>query len=547
VTSTDVTGIVHRATAMRELGRLDRADQMIRDALAQDPTEPTLLLALSRVLGDQQRWDEAIDAAEAALATTDDPAPAHVEIAYAATRTGRWSLVEEHATAVLHESPGEPIALMHLAAAIAHTDRGTEGRERFRSLYREAFARTGGGTPWTTAVAVWLERTAGSAAEAGHLVDAGLERWPTDRWLLGQKADLAGTTGTQTIEIYESLLADRPDDALIRARYDDAVRRRMLGLHAVLWVVPVVTAVGVVVTDGGWRTLWTVGTLVLLALWGSAAFSIRRKLPEPVLHARDAPGLRRSATRWGRRLAVACGIAGTLALGADAAFGAYLLVIALVGWLVVRLVEGLHARHAARADDDQLAPPHPTDETAQESRRAPGTMVAAALRRHRSSAIWVPVKLVPLYVFALWPEATNALDDRTGRGIIGVVAAVVALVAIAEAVGWDRRRPAPYVAWRLVQRGIPAVLLATLLIVSGTQLVAAVSRTAELKRPSSGTERQLTPDSDSDTGVEPDNEEESGGATPGGLMPGPSRPSPTPSIDINFNIPTIPPIVPPEG
>jgi tetratricopeptide (TPR) repeat protein len=545
VTSTDVASIVHRATAMRELGRLDRADQMIRDALAQDPTEPALLLALSRVLGDQQRWDEAIDAAEAALATTDDPAPAHVEIAHAATRTGRWPLVEEHATAVLQESPGEPIALVHLAVAVAHTDRSSEGRERFRSLYREAFARTGGGTPWSTAVAVWLERTAGSSAEARHLIDAGLERWPTDRWLLGQKADLDGTSGTQSIEIYEGLLADRPDDALVRARYDDAVRRRMLGLHAVLWVVPVVTAVGVVVTDGGWRTLWTVGTLVLLALWGSAAFSIRSKLPEPVLDAREAPGPRRSATRWGRRFAVVCGVAGTLALGADAAVGAYLLVFALVGWLVVRLVEGLDARRAARADDDQLAPPRPTDDPARESHRAPGTMVAAALRRRRSSAIWVPVELVPLYVFALWPEATGSLDDRIGRGVVGVVAAVVALVAIAGAVGWDRRRrPAPYIAWRLVQRGVPAVLLATLLVVSGTQLVAAVSRTAEIARSSSGTEGRDTPDDD--TGVEPDGGG-SGEVTPGGVVPDVDRPSPTPSIDFDLTIPTIRPIAPPEG
>lgn len=537
MTSADVVGIVHRASAMRELGRLDRADRMIRDALASDPTEPALLLALARVLGDQQRWDEAIGAAEAALANAADPAPAHVEIAYAATRTGQWALVEEHAKAVLEESPGEPIALVHLAVAVAHTDRSTEGRERFRSLYREAFAHTGGGTPWSTAVAVWLERTAGSSVEASHLIDAGLERWPTDRWLLGQKADLDGTSRTQSIEIYEGLLADRPDDALVRARYDDAVRRRMLGLHNVLWVLPVVTAVGVVLTDGGWRALWTVGALVLLALWGSGAWAVRRRLPEPVLAAREAPGPRRSATRSGRRFAVACGIAGTLALGVDLAFGAYLLVIALVGWLVVRLVEGLHARRAARADDEQLDPPRTADETAQEARRAPGTMVAAALRRHRSSAVWVPVELVPLYVFALWPEATGALDDRIGRGVVGVVAAVVALVAIAESVGWDRRRrPAPYVAWRLVQRGVPAVLLAGLLVVSGAQLVVAVSRTAELAR-SSDTGGQVAPDGDTGVGA-------SGGATPGGLVP---VPSPSSSIDIDFDIPSIPPIVPPAG
>lgn len=539
MTSTDVAGIVHRASAMRQLGRLDRADRMIRDALAQDPTEPALLLALSRVLGDQQRWDEAIDAAQAALATTDDPASAHVEIAYAATQTGQWSLVEEHARAVLEESPGEPVALVHLAVAVAHTDRGTEGRERFRGLYREAFARTGGGTPWSTAVAVWLERTAGSSVEAIHLVDAGLERWPTDRWLLGQKADLA-SSGTQSIEIYEGLLADRPDDTLVRARYDDAVRRRMLGLHAVLWVLPVVSAVGVVVTDGGWRALWTVGALVLLVLWGSAAFSVRSKLPETVRTARDAPGSRRSATRWGRRFAVACGTAGTLALGADAAFGAYLLVTALVGWLVVRLVEGLHARRAARADDEQLRPQSTTDEAGQEARRAPGTMVAAALRRHRSAAVLVPVELVPLFVFALWPEAPGALDDRIGRGVVGVVAAVVALVAIAESVGWDRRhRPALTIAWRLVQRGVPAVVLASLLVVSGAQLVAAVSRTAELER-SSGTGGQVTPDGDTDGG-------ESADPAPDPLVPSPNIPRPSPSIDIDFDIPTFPPIVPPAG
>jgi hypothetical protein len=82
-------------------------------------------------------------------------------------------------------------------------------------------------------------------------------------------------------------------------------------------------------------------------------------------------------------------------------------------------------------------------------------------------------------------------------------------------------------------------VLASLLVVSGAQLVAAVSRTAELER-SSGTGGQVTPDGDTDGG-------ESGDPAPDRLVPSPNIPRPSPSIDIDFDIPTFPPIVPPTG
>ena len=66
-----------RAVQLRDLGRLDDAERVLRSALSQDPSDGELLLMLAAVLLSARRFDEGLAASAGALAAAPDDERGH--------------------------------------------------------------------------------------------------------------------------------------------------------------------------------------------------------------------------------------------------------------------------------------------------------------------------------------------------------------------------------------------------------------------------------------------------------------------------------------
>jgi len=74
---------IERALALAEVGRLDGAQAMLRQLLAEDPDDPDLLAILGLLLADAGRHAEALEAIDGALAGDPDSVLAHLGRAHA--------------------------------------------------------------------------------------------------------------------------------------------------------------------------------------------------------------------------------------------------------------------------------------------------------------------------------------------------------------------------------------------------------------------------------------------------------------------------------
>jgi tetratricopeptide (TPR) repeat protein len=105
----------HRVEHLRLLGRYDEAETVARDALAADPSDGLLLYGLAAVLHQQGRYDEALHAADAALADLPD-APVYRQRALALSALDRpGEAMAASATAVSLDPHGAASYIVYAA------------------------------------------------------------------------------------------------------------------------------------------------------------------------------------------------------------------------------------------------------------------------------------------------------------------------------------------------------------------------------------------------------------------------------------------------
>ncbi len=137
------------AIAWEELGRLDRAEQSLREAIRVRPDYPSAYSNLGGILGRQGRYDEAIDLYHHALGIDPDYVFARVKLGDALVRRGRIDEGIGELRAAVRLSPRYPVARYVLGNALSargDLDGAIEQYHtamRFRPDYAEAYYSLG--------------------------------------------------------------------------------------------------------------------------------------------------------------------------------------------------------------------------------------------------------------------------------------------------------------------------------------------------------------------------------------------------------------------
>lgn len=212
-----------RANLWLDHGRPDRAEKELREALAQDPEDPSTLVLLSVCLSALERETEALAAAENAIALAPDWAPPHLARAHALVILERGADAEASARLAISLDPEGAGAYATLAASFALRSKwlpcleaAEEGLELDPEEEQCANMR-----------AVALIQL-GRAEEATFALEAALQRDPDNpdtHRNLGWKALHAGEAHDAIVHYREALRLD-PDDEGAREGLVEALKAR---------------------------------------------------------------------------------------------------------------------------------------------------------------------------------------------------------------------------------------------------------------------------------------------------------------------------------
>jgi tetratricopeptide (TPR) repeat protein len=536
--------VIYRAESYLELGQVERADELLQTAFTQDPENATILLRLAQVRERQQRWSEVIDCAQSALALQPNSTFARLLIAGSARQVSDLVLMREQVDAVLAQQPRNALGLMYLAI-LESSDRTPEGKARVRALYAQSLEYSDGGTPWLIRSAAHLEEFMQDRPAALALLDSGLERFPTDSKLLAAKASSTRTPLPQKLSILEGLLASSPTDPDLRAPFSSLLFDRRRAAYSVLWQAPLILTTSFVFLDGWWRLL---GLLPVGLLWWAVWNPARQKSwMSPVMRSIARPRRRwRGIVRVSTYISAASAAVGGALLGADLAVGAWLIAVALLGWVVVRVELLGHEKAEARQIDTEIVAllpeppseagtPRPLDETTY----APTSMkVRDGRRGFRILAVVLLFPFAGVAGIALSDSPTNVAAYA-----LGLVVSVVATTMIIEPMQW--RWQWEGLLGRIILMYLPVTFYVGLLVGMLGGLVAVTVHGEDAfptPNPVQAPEQQLkTPEGEPKT---PEEVEE--------LMdrldsPAPSS-VPVPTFTFpTFDIPTLPPAAPPAG
>lgn len=198
--SRDLTqGWLERAIALCELGRLEDADEALREALREDPNDPLTHGIRALVLIDLDRPKEALEAASAAIALEPDLTVAHMARARALLALERFYEAEGSAQEAIRLDPEDADARVLLAfcfigqedwaAALAAADTALTlepESESARGVRALALGMSQGSEDWKQAAAETLAIAPGSSlahafAGQAHLMRGG-EREAAERF-----------------------------------------------------------------------------------------------------------------------------------------------------------------------------------------------------------------------------------------------------------------------------------------------------------------------------------------------------------------------------
>jgi Flp pilus assembly protein TadD len=190
---------LERAIAFSDLGRLDDAEDALREALREDPGDPVTHMMLALVLSELERPKEALDAANTAIKLAPDLSLAHTARAQALLALERYGQAEQSAVEAIRLDPEGAGNRTVLAAILAVRGRWDEARaaaekalefepesETARGLRAFTLAMSERGENWEGAARETLAAAPDSAvahALAGHAhLVGGQEREAVERF-----------------------------------------------------------------------------------------------------------------------------------------------------------------------------------------------------------------------------------------------------------------------------------------------------------------------------------------------------------------------------
>jgi tetratricopeptide (TPR) repeat protein len=112
-----------RAVQLRDLGRLDDAERVLRSALSQDPSDGELLLMLAAVLLSARRFDEGLAASAGALAAAPDDERGHRIRALLLSGQGRYREAVESGYRAVTQAPESAAAALAYSIVLQQTGR----------------------------------------------------------------------------------------------------------------------------------------------------------------------------------------------------------------------------------------------------------------------------------------------------------------------------------------------------------------------------------------------------------------------------------------
>ena len=198
-------GVATTAAQYRALGRLDEAQRLLQEGLAEQPDSPELLTELAAVLRAQGDLPNAEAAARAAIAQAPQWTPPMLRLALVLLQAGRTDEAAALAATVVGIEPGNAGGweLLGLAGADKRTPRD---RAVARDAVRRAIALDPGraDTRWSAAV---IEHAFGDVAAARRAVEEGLALDPVSTRLLALRAEYA-PVAAQPALLVDVLTAD---------------------------------------------------------------------------------------------------------------------------------------------------------------------------------------------------------------------------------------------------------------------------------------------------------------------------------------------------
>ena len=252
-----------RALALCDLGRLEHAEEALRDALREEPDDPLAHGILARVLLDLDRADEALESASTTIALAPDLSLGHVARAQALLSLGRFDEAEDSAHEAIRVDPEDPdpwvlltgsfLGRGRLEDALSAADKALSldpESETARGLRAFALAMSRSETGWQEAADQTLAVAPGSSlahvfSGQAHLVRGG-EREAAERFREALRLD-------PTSELAQEGLADamKASHPLFRPLF-----------RFFLWQEHL---------SRGWKIALTVGPLLLVRALRSAA------------------------------------------------------------------------------------------------------------------------------------------------------------------------------------------------------------------------------------------------------------------------------------
>jgi Flp pilus assembly protein TadD len=309
-----VDAAADRVERLSELGRLDDAERVARTALAADPQDESLLVALALVLLRGQRYGDGLAAADAAAALAPQHERVHRLRGLLLAGLGRHAEAVEAGYRAVSLAPDEPLAALGYAVVLQRAGRLADAQQVA-----------------LRAVALDPENPRAHLRVADIAFERGDRRAARRAYVETLRLDPNDATARHDLAVLD-LAARRPADALRglveSGQLDPSMPQVLHNVTVVLWRLAqrlrtvLVVATFALLVVGGPRAdadpaaLRVAAGVVLVLLTGAVAWTVRD------LPAGTTPAVR-VALRGDRLLAVACGglAACTLALAAVAVTG----------------------------------------------------------------------------------------------------------------------------------------------------------------------------------------------------------------------------------
>jgi hypothetical protein len=418
----DESAVLFKADSFSSIGQHDRAAEILASALAEEPSNVRLLVAMSRSHSRSRRYAQSEEAAAAALEADPSSVEAKLALAWAVFQLDREPQMVTLAEEVLAVEPEHSQAHLYVALGLAYGRKHRVPRrtaDRARAEYRAALALTR--TPTYYLWAAEIERRLRNSAAAKEHVAAGLELDPVNVDLLKLRAELA-PTNQEKISILSGILAANPFDRSSRETLSDVYRRKRLSKYTLQWGLIFWLTLIAGTTDGlGTFFVSLVVWVIVIAAWGLKNNATARDLSE-------FAALRKSSFRFGVLTAnlsfwwFIATLLGSILLAHDVDGGLFVLLAAMVFWMSAHSIIVVNDARDAIQDSPPTAGPHEHDVPAE---------LRTLARRRSVIGVAAPLGLIVLSAIIAIFSSHGVITAQIAAGLV-VLCATAGLLYLVQ-------------------------------------------------------------------------------------------------------------------